>query len=49
MTPLSEPSPLTQTIVYMLSMLAGYALLTPSEEWTRAWQTVRSVWRREHR
>jgi hypothetical protein len=30
-------------------MLTGYALLTSSEEWARAWQTVRSVWERPHR
>jgi hypothetical protein len=49
MLPLSDPSPLTQTAVYMLGMLAGYALLTRPEEWSRAWETVRSVWRRERR
>jgi hypothetical protein len=42
----AEPSPLLQTAVYMAAMLTGYALLTPSEEWTRAWNTVRSIWDR---
>jgi hypothetical protein len=42
----SEPSPLVQTAVYMAAMLTGYALLTPSEEWSRAWQAVRTVWSR---
>jgi hypothetical protein len=49
MMPLSDPSPLTQTVVYMLGILAGYALLTPAEDWSRAWETVRSVWRRDRR
>jgi hypothetical protein len=30
----------------MAGMLTGYALLTRPEEWSRAWQTVRSVWSR---
>jgi hypothetical protein len=42
----SDPSPLVQTAVYMAAMLTGYALLTPPEEWSRAWQTVRTVWSR---
>jgi hypothetical protein len=42
----SEPTPLVQTAVYMAGILAGYALLTQPEEWARAWNTVRSVWRR---
>jgi hypothetical protein len=42
----TDPSPLVQTAVYMAGMLAGYALLTAPDEWTRAWQTVRTVWRR---
>ena len=41
-----EPSPFVQTAVYMVAMLAGYALLTQPEEWARAWQTVRTVWSR---
>lgn len=49
MIPLSDPSPLTQTAVYMLGILAGYAFLTRPEEWSRAWQTVRTVWRRPSR
>ena len=49
MVPLSDPSPLTQTIVYMAGMLAGYALLTRPEEWERTWQSVRTVWRRTRR
>ena len=40
----SEPSPLAQTAVYMAAMFTGYALLTPPEEWTRAWETVRTAW-----
>jgi hypothetical protein len=42
----SDPTPLLQTTVYMAGILAGYALLTRPEEWTRAWETVRSVWGR---
>ncbi|HEU4955531.1 MAG TPA: hypothetical protein VFT28_13190 [Gemmatimonadales bacterium] len=39
-----EPSPLHQTIVYMVGILSGYALLTPRQEWARAWRTVRTIW-----
>lgn len=48
MSPLlaSDPSPLVQTAVYMAGILTGYALLTPTEEWSRAWRTVRTVWSR---
>ena len=42
----SEPSPLTQTAVYMAGMLAGYLLLTEPHEWERVRETVRSVWER---
>ena len=42
----TDPSPLLQASIYMAGILAGYALLTPSQEWQRAWQTVRAVWRR---
>ena len=42
----SDPSPLVQTVVYMAAMFAGYALLTPSDEWSQAWQTVRAAWSR---
>ena len=42
----SDPSPLLQTAVYMAGIIAGYGLLTPPEEWARAWQNVRSVWTR---
>jgi hypothetical protein len=49
MLPLSDPSPLLQTTVYMAAMLAGYALLTKPEEWAQAWQTVRSALRRDSR
>lgn len=45
----ADPSPLVQTAVYMIGILAGYALLTAPEEWARAWQTVRSAWRRGRR
>jgi len=44
-----EPSPLLQAIVYMVGILSGYALLTPRQDWTRAWQTVRTIWDRERR
>lgn len=44
--PAADPSPLVQTAVYMGGILAGYALVTAPEEWARAWQTVRDVWRR---
>lgn len=47
LAPAADPSPLVQTAVYMAGILAGYALLTAPEEWARAWQTVRSVWRRD--
>jgi hypothetical protein len=43
MIPSSDPSPLLQAAVYMAGILVGYALLTPPQEWTRAWQTVRSI------
>ncbi len=46
---LADPSPLVQTAVYMGGMLAGYALLTRPEEWSRAWQEVRAVWLRRRR
>jgi hypothetical protein len=47
MTPMpGDPSPLVLTAIYMASILAGYALLTAPEEWQRAWQVVRQVWRR---
>ena len=49
MLPLSDPSPLLQTAVYMAGILTGYALLTSPEEWARAWQTVRAVLRRDRR
>jgi hypothetical protein len=42
----AEPSPLMQTAVYMAAMLTGYALLTPPEDWSRAWRTVRTAWSR---
>ncbi len=47
MLPVTDPSPLLQTAVYMAGMLAGYALLTSPQEWSRAWRTVRTVLRRE--
>jgi hypothetical protein len=31
----SDPSPLTQTGVYMAGIMAGYLLLTRPEEWAR--------------
>ena len=42
----TDPSPLAQTAVYMAGILAGYLLLTPSEEWQRVRETVRAVWTR---
>jgi len=42
----ADPSPLVQTAIYMAGMLAGYALLTGPEDWSQAWDTVRSVWSR---
>lgn len=44
-----DPSPLTQTLVYMSGILAGYALVSSPEEWQRAWHTMRSLWRRPPR
>jgi hypothetical protein len=41
----SDPSPLLQAAVYMAGILVGYALLTPPQEWARAWATVRAIWR----
>ena len=38
-----HPSPFTQTAVYMIGVTAGYLLLTSSDEWLRAWETVRAV------
>jgi hypothetical protein len=45
----NDPSPLVQAAVYMVGILLGHAFLTPSEQWARAWQTVRSVWSRSGR
>jgi hypothetical protein len=42
----TDPSPLTQAIVYLTGILLGHALLTPPEEMQRAWDTFRSAWRR---
>ena len=44
-----EPSPLLQAVVYMVGILSGYALLTPGQDWARAWRTVRAIWDRERR
>ena len=41
-----DPSPVLQAAVYMAGILTGYALLTSSQEWSRAWHTVRAIWRR---
>jgi hypothetical protein len=38
-----------QTAVYMAAMLTGYALLTPPEEWSRAWHLVRNAWSRRQK
>jgi hypothetical protein len=40
-----DPSPLLQATVYMVAILGGYALVTPRQEWARAWQSVRAIWR----
>jgi hypothetical protein len=45
MIPSPDPSPLLQVTVYMAAILGGYALLTPTQDWARAWQTVRAIWR----
>ena len=44
-----EPSPLLQAVVYMVGILSGYALLTPRQDWARAWRTVQAIWDRERR
>jgi hypothetical protein len=41
----ADPSPMLQATVYMAGILVGYALLTPSQDWARAWQSVRAIWR----
>jgi hypothetical protein len=46
--PASDPSPVIQTAVYMVGMLLGYVLLTGREDWQRAWETVRTAWKRRH-
>jgi hypothetical protein len=45
MVPSPDPSPLLQAAVYLAGILSGYALLTPRQEWQRAWHTVRAMWR----
>jgi len=45
MIPSPGPSPLLQASVYMGGILVGYALLTPPQDWARAWQAVREIWR----
>jgi len=45
----TDPSPLLQATVYLAGILAGHALLTPAQEWQRAWQTVRAIWRGDRR
>jgi hypothetical protein len=42
-----DPSPLIQVSVYLGGVFLGHALLTGREEWVRAWETVRTVIRRE--
>jgi len=42
----TDPSPLALAIVYLTGILLGHALLTPTEDLQRVWDTVRSVWRR---
>lgn len=36
-------SPLIQTAVYMAGILAGYVLLTTTEDLEQAWKTVREA------
>jgi hypothetical protein len=47
MLTISDPSPLAQVTVYMIGILLGHALLTPTEDLQRAWNTVRSIWSRK--
>jgi len=42
-----HPSPFTQTAVYMVGVTVGYLLLTTSDEWLRAWETVRETFTRK--
>jgi hypothetical protein len=42
----SDPSPMVQTAVYMAGILVGYILLVRPDEWQRAWETLRSTWRK---
>jgi hypothetical protein len=39
----SDPSPLVQTAVYMVGVLAGYMLLVRPDEWQRAWDIIRTT------
>jgi hypothetical protein len=41
-----DPSALAQAVVYLTGVLLGHALLTPTEDLQRAWETVRSALRR---
>ena len=47
--PSGDPSPLLLTALYLAGILSGYALLTPREDWQRAWETVRQAWTRRGR
>ena len=38
-----NPSPYTQAAVYMVGIAAGYILLTSSDDWLRAWETIRDT------
>jgi hypothetical protein len=41
--PYVDSDSIAQTAVYMVGMLSGYALLTPTEDLAKAWKTVRDV------
>jgi hypothetical protein len=45
----ADPSPMIQAAIYMFGILGGYALLTPPQEWARAWRTVQTIWSGERR
>jgi hypothetical protein len=43
MTPHAAPSPVVQTMTYMLAVLGGWLLATPGGEWARGWARVRAL------
>jgi len=44
----ADPSPLVQMLVYMAGILGGYILLTDADDWQRAAELVRSIFRTDH-